>query len=290
MEEYTFDPDRYFRSAVEVLAHTRISPGNVGELLRRVGGLSVLYGRCSEKLGVLSTCVSDFDGVNVVLDMRGYIASGIGGDCVRLTSQFISGLTHEARAWAMNPKEVLPLGAELALNNVTITKYQCYAPWFFNVESGYEHTACILGINERNILIDPSFGIACDAENMSKFGYVLLNSDTWVVDWLNQIIITEDKLALNAFSYKRGEVPRLGRCMVLGIDDELMTVYSLGFLNDVNERLLYPVIHTVAASGQGFYLFNTTTGAYTIDRGLLSGISSDPLYPGLIQKIAGMLE
>lgn len=279
----------YYSSAIEALFGTTFPARLIQPLLQRVTEFSFQYGNCEGKARALNSCISGFDGENVWVDMDAYRRMDVGGDCVYVTGKFIESLTWEARNGAQRGQN-LNLGTAMALQNVEIGRIECYTPWFFRAEYGYVHTACIIKINDAEILVDPSFGVAFDAKQSKRLGYTLLEDNRLDIDWLNRRIVARRELALPVYEYDESGLTKSGKCMILGTDDELMLAYGLGYMRDPHLRILNPFIQAIAVGGESFFLFNKVNEMLTIDNGFLSATQGDPLQQDLIFKTMNMVD
>lgn len=288
-EATKYSYEDYYSSAINALLGTSFPVRMIQPLLQRVSESSSLYGNCKGKVKALNSCISGFDGDNVLLNMEEYKRQGVGGDCVQVTGRFIESLTWEARR-AVPVSGSHDLGTTMAVQNVSITRIECYAPWFFNEKNGYVHTACIIGIDDVEILVDPSFGVAIDAKQSERYGYKVHEDSYLVLNWLNQIIVTEDELELSVYEYAELGLTKSGKCMILGTDEELMVAYSLGFMRDPNLRLLYPFIQAISPEGDSFYTFNTVRDLLTFDYGFLRQIEDDPSSANIMNNVVGFLQ
>lgn len=285
--QYSYED--YYTSAINALLCTSFPARMIQPLLQRVSEFSSLYGNCEGKVKALNSCIAAFDGDNVLLNMEEFRRHGVGGDCVQVTGKFIESLTWEARQ-ARQIGRSPDLGTTMAIQDVRVSRIECYAPWFFKEKNGYVHTACIIGIDDAEILVDPSFGVAIDAKQSERYGYKIFEDSYLVLNWLNQIIVTGNELELSVYEYAELGLTKSGKCMILGTDEELMVAYSLGFMRDPHLRLLYPFIQAISPEGDSFYIFNTVRDLLTIDYGFLNRIEDDPSSVNLINNIVGFLQ
>lgn len=285
--EYSYED--YYSSAINALLGTSFPVRMIQPLMQRASEFTHLYGNCLGKVGALNSCIIGFDGEVVTVDMAEYKRQNVGGDCVQVTGRFIESLTWEARR-AAQVSGSHDLGTTMAVQNVSITRIECYAPWFFKERNGYVHTACLLGVDDAEILVDPSFGVVLDAKQAERYGYRVLRDNNMVLNWLNQIIITGNEQDLPVYEYAESGLTKSGRGMILGTDDELMVAYSLGFMRDTHLRLLYPFIQAISPEGDSFYTFNTVRDLLTFDYGFLRQIEDDPSSANLMNNVVGFLQ
>lgn len=285
--EYSYED--YYSSAINALLGTSFPVRMIQPLMQRASEFTHLYGNCLGKVGALNSCIIGFDGEVVTVDMAEYKRQNVGGDCAQVTGRFIESLTWEARR-AAQVSGSHDLGTTMAVQNVSITRIECYAPWFFKERNGYVHTACLLGVDDAEILVDPSFGVVLDAKQAERYGYRVLRDNNMVLNWLNQIIITGNEQDLPVYEYAESGLTKSGRGMILGTDDELMVAYSLGFMRDTHLRLLYPFIQAISPEGDSFYTFNTVRDLLTFDYGFLRQIEDDPSSANLMNNVVGFLQ